>query len=117
MFLSGVLFVLFLAGCWLYCLTDAALMPATEFRGFRKRVWVTIIAVTLVLGALAWVIARYVYRPARSIDALLAAEVALARHPASQAKQEGATIRAFPIGPDDDAEFLRMLADRIRDGY
>ena len=25
MFLSGVLFVLFLAGCWVYCLTDAAL--------------------------------------------------------------------------------------------
>jgi hypothetical protein len=38
MFLSGVLFVLFLAGCWLYCLTDAALTPAAEFRRFHKRV-------------------------------------------------------------------------------
>ena len=28
MLLSGVLFILFLAGCWLYCLTDAALTPA-----------------------------------------------------------------------------------------
>ncbi len=39
MLLSGVLFVLFLAGCWLYCLTDAALTPAEEFPGWRKRTW------------------------------------------------------------------------------
>jgi hypothetical protein len=114
MFLSGVLFVLFLAGCWLYCLTDAALTPAAEFPGLRKGVWVTAIAATFILGALAWVIVRYVYRPARSIDALLAAEVALARHPASRARQADSPVRALPIGPDDDPEFLHRLAERIR---
>jgi len=41
MFLSAVLFVLFLAGCWLYCLTDAALTPAAQFPGLRKPVWIT----------------------------------------------------------------------------
>jgi hypothetical protein len=81
MFLSGVLFVLFLAGC---------------------------------LGALAWVIVRYGYRPARSIDALLATEVALARHPASRARQADSSVQALPIGPDDDPEFLHRLAERIR---
>ena len=45
MLLSGVLFVLFLAGCWLYCLTDAALTPAEEFPGWRKRTWLVVIAV------------------------------------------------------------------------
>ena len=40
MLLSGVLFVLFLAGCWVYCLTDAALTPTEAFPGWRKRTWV-----------------------------------------------------------------------------
>src|ERR1700722_11056771 len=58
MFLSGVPFVLFLAGCWLYCLIDAALTPGADFPGLRKRVWLAVIAVTFVFGAIAWVIAR-----------------------------------------------------------
>src|ERR1700735_1188616 len=62
MLLSGVLFVLFLAGCWLYCLTDAALTPAEEFPGWRKRTWLVVIAVTLIAGAIAWLIARRNWR-------------------------------------------------------
>lgn len=130
MFLSGVLFVLFLAGCWLYCLTDAALTPAAEFPRFRKPVWITVIAVTFIVGAIAWVIARKMWRagywplrpPMRgahpslpgshhAADAFLAAE-ALARHPATRSKNT--SERAVPIGPDDDHEFLRELAERIR---
>ena len=130
MFLSGVLFVLFLAGCWLYCLTDAALTPAAEFPRFRKPVWIAVIAVTFVVGAIAWVIARKMWsagywplrpagrraRPAfpgsyHAADALLAAE-ALARHPATRSKNTSES--PVPIGPDDDHEFLRELAERIR---
>ena len=128
MFLSGVLFVLFLAGCWLYCLTDAALTPATEFRGLRKRVWLAVIAVTFVAGAAAWVVSRRLWRakywrvtPAAesahsgpyyptATNAFLAAE-ALARHPATRAKNARPPV---PIGPDDDPEFLRELTERIR---
>jgi len=58
MLLSGVLFVLFLAGCWLYCLTDAALTPATEYRGLPKAAWIGIIAATFIVGAIAWLVAR-----------------------------------------------------------
>jgi hypothetical protein len=36
MFLSGALFILFLAGSWLLCLTDAATTPAAEFPGLSK---------------------------------------------------------------------------------
>ena len=54
MFLSGALFVLFLAGCWLLCLTDAATTPAAEFPGLSKRGWIVIIAVTFIVGAIAW---------------------------------------------------------------
>jgi hypothetical protein len=137
MFLSVVLFVLFVAGCWLYCLTDAALTPAAEFRGLPKPAWIALIAATFVLGAIAWAIARLSWRarrrprpaaarpgPAESgepdvrwtqpyplgpSDGFLAAE-ALGRPPAS--RPDGRPERPGPIGPDDDPEFLSLL-DRV----
>jgi hypothetical protein len=135
MFLSGVLFVLFLAGCWAYCLTDAALTPAAEFPGVRKPVWLTTIAVTFIVGAIAWLIARRMWRAgywprrpaahpsitgfyyqktaAESLhDTPRDAAEALARHPATRSKNT--PERALPIGPDDDPEFLRELTERIR---
>jgi hypothetical protein len=139
MFLSAVLFVLFLAGCWLYCLTDAALTPAAEFPGLRKPVWIAVIAVTFIPGAIAWFITRKLWRirywptspagpanagsdaaparqypdhPATASRGYRAAE-ALARHPASQSRN--VPERTAPIGPDDDPEFLRML-DRLISG-
>jgi hypothetical protein len=139
MFLSGVLFVLFLAGCWLYCLTEAVLTPAAEFPGLRKRGWVAVIAVTFIAGAIAWLVTRksrramrwpprwvshpaldydstnvrwYPQRPARA-DASRA-DAALARHPASQSRKPGRPRGTVPLGPDDDPEFLRQLAERIR---
>jgi len=114
MFLSGVLFVLFLAGCWLYCLTDAALTPTSAFPGLRKQVWIAIISVTFILGAVAWVIARYRSRSTRAVDLFLASE-ALARHPASRSRLADPSFRALPIGPDDDPEFLLSL-DRFISG-
>jgi hypothetical protein len=140
MFLSGILFVLFLAGCWLYCLTDAVLTPAAEFPGLRKRGWVVVIAVTFIAGAIAWLVTRksrrarrwpprwvghlvlddydntyvrwYPQRPTRA-DASRA-DAALARHPASQSRKSGRPGGTVPLGPDDDPEFLRLLAERIR---
>jgi hypothetical protein len=136
MFLSGVLFILFLAGCWLYCLTDAALTPAAEFPGLRKRTWVAAIALTFILGAAAWYLTRSRRRHRRwphtsvahvtlahheGIDPgwypgrpVTAAEAAFARHPASQAWRAAALGSAVPVGPDDDPEFLRQLSERIR---
>ena len=135
MFLSGVLFILFLAGCWLYCLTDAARTPAAEFPGLPKLIWIAAIAATFILGAIAWYLTRNRRRRARRWPRTLAshvtlgeyygadwyqgrpltpAEAALARHPASQAKRAADPARAVPLGPDDDPEFLRQLSERIR---
>jgi hypothetical protein len=139
MFPSAVLFVGFLAGCWLCCLADAARTPAAEFPGVRKPVWITVIAVTFIVGAIAWIAARtsrriwhwslpsgddpapadynalnvgwYRHQPTTAAEGFLAAE-AQARHPSSQSKN--APGRPVPIGPDDDPEFLRLLAERIR---
>jgi hypothetical protein len=137
MFLSGVLFVLFLAGCWLYCLTDAALTPARSFHGLPKRAWIILIAVTFVVGAIAWIICRrprrssrwaltsaghpafagydnILWYPSRSTATAEAEAAALARHPASRSKNADNPGRIVPIGPDDDPEFLARLAERIR---
>jgi len=136
MLLSGVLFVLFLAGCWLYCLTDAALTPAEEFPGWRKRTWLVVITVTLIAGAIAWLIARRHWRPedqwASAATHLIivdhdnpnvvwlspwtpgsTADAAQARHPSSRSMRPGRSHWVPPRGPDDDPEFLRQLAERI----
>ena len=134
MFLSGVLFILFLAGCWLLCLADVATTPVAEFPGLSKRGWVTIIAATFIVGAVAWYFTRIRRRQVSRWQRNLAshvtlgqydgdgfylsgpmtAEAALARHPASQARRATEPARIMPVGPDDDPEFLRQLAERIR---
>ncbi|HEY7260521.1 MAG TPA: hypothetical protein VH589_03435 [Trebonia sp.] len=133
MLLSGVLFVLFLAGCWLYCLTDAVLTPKWEYRSrLAKSTWIYLIAVTFIAGAVAWLIARrswrnsswmsapagrgtlsgrgagdFIWYPASPADAA-------ARHPAGRSRQASPGHGTLPKGPDDDPEFLRQLDSRIR---
>ena len=131
---SGVLFVLILVGCWLYCLLDAALTPAAVFRGMPKAAWICIIAATFIVGAVAWLAFRaaswprsrmaprfmedhraapahtYVYwYPDRPADG-----ASLARHPAGRSRQTPADGWAVPKGPDDDPDFLRELERRIK---
>ena len=111
MMLTGVLFVLFLGGCWLYCLTDAALTPSFVYRGLPKAAWVGIIAATFIIGALAWLLARSRARHPWAYVAAVdwpAAEASLARHPAGRCRK---TVVQAPVrGPDDDQEFLRSIS-------
>jgi hypothetical protein len=93
MSLSGVLFVLFLAGCWLYCLTDAALRPAEAFTGWRKRTWIVVIAVTLIAGAIAWMIARRNWRAHQWSSADAANLIIIDR--------SGANVLWYPHPPTD----------------
>jgi hypothetical protein len=84
MLLSGVLFVLFLAGCWLYCLArrkrrspqrpsaDTANLMIIDHNGVN----------------VLW-------------------------YPDPPTEQESPAGLALPRGPDDDPEFLRQLAQRI----
>jgi Phospholipase_D-nuclease N-terminal len=126
MLLSGALLALFMAGFWLYCLTDALLTPAAECRVMPKPAWIVVIALTFVGGAVVWLIVR---QPVRSSSTSFAAagrrdpdddsfrpgrwtagDDALARHPAGRAR----VAAAWPKGPDDDPEFLRALDRAIR---
>ncbi len=129
MLLSAALLALFMTGFWLYCLTDAILTPAAECRGLSKQGWVALIAVTFVVGALAWLIVRRPDRedtgpvpvPRRDPDRFeddgpdqhwTAADDAAARHPAGRAKVTGPYTTAK--GPDDDQEFLAFLERAMR---
>jgi hypothetical protein len=127
MLLSGALLALFMTGFWLYCLTDAILTPAPDCRGLAKPAWITVIAATFIVGALAWLIARQPARDAsRSFTPVspwdpdrlddeeyfqdpcgTGSSDALAHHPAARARVAGSS--AAPKGPDDDPEFLRAL--------
>ena len=132
MLLSGALIALFMTGFWLYCLTDAVLTPAAEYRGLPKPAWVVIITVTFIGGAIAWLIVR---PPVRSTSARplkpaphsnspddegsfrserwTDADDAVARHPAGRARLTDAVLGA-PKGPDDDQKFLNALDQAIR---
>lgn len=134
MLLSGVLFILFLAGCWLYCLTDAALTPAAAFRGLPKAAWIGIIAATFIVGAVAWLVTRRsrrtrswasprkagkrrgtpAYRDPRWHLYWTAADEAVARHPAGRSRTSASRGWTPPKGPDDDPEFLLELDRLIR---
>lgn len=132
MLVSGALLALFMTGFWLYCLTDAILTPAPECRGLTKPSWIAVIAVTFIVGALAWLIVR---QPARASSRPLPpedrhdfddeayfgtqrwtdADDAVARHPAGRERITG--TQTAPIGPDDDQEFLRALDRAIRGNW
>jgi hypothetical protein len=137
MLLSGALFALFLAGFWLYCLTDAVLTPVAEYRGLSKPAWIAVIVVTFVLGAVAWLVARRWIRAAATSadvtpwgprdvadggyvraagfwsfdDAVLSAQAGRAWLADSG---RPVTPPPTPIGPDDDPEFLQALEQAIR---
>ena len=128
MLLAGALFALFMMGFWLYCLTDAILTPASEFRGMPKPAWIAVITLTFIGGAVAWLIVREPLRsPAAPLESVphlddpgnryfrrarwTDADDAVARHPAGRARASASTV---PAGPDDDPEFLRALDRAIR---
>jgi hypothetical protein len=136
MLLASALFALFLGGFWLYCLTDAILTPASECRGMPKPVWIVVIAVAFIGGAVAWLIVRQPVRtPATRLASLprwdaedvlddenypdsqrwTDADDAVARHPAGRARAAAGSRQ--PKGPDDDPEFLRALDRVIRGSF
>jgi hypothetical protein len=45
---------IFLVGVWIYCMVDAITSDAAEVRQLPKALWVLIVVVAPVLGALAW---------------------------------------------------------------
>jgi hypothetical protein len=123
MLVLGALVAMLTIGIWLYCLIDILLTSGSGCRYLPKPAWLAIVALTFVVGAIAWLFlgrspaASPQWSPRRRDLSLghfrrgqadLRAARARGRHPAG---------RARPIGPDDDPEFLRELDHFIRGGY
>ena len=132
MLLVGVVFGLVTVGFVVPCLVDVAVTPAAELRTLTKPAWVLAIVFLSVFGAVAWLAAG---RPARRRTLLprhlegppsFGPQDALRRHPAGRGMDPGIEAAPGPgalwageaprrpAGPDDDPEFLRELARRIR---
>ncbi len=116
MFLAGTLVTLLLAGCWLYCLTDAALTPRPEFPGLRKRTWVVFIALAFALGAVAWLLTRPARRRQRGRRTPSGPGARPPKPGQARAAARSRSGPTGPVGPDDDPEFLQRLDRVIRDG-
>ena len=106
--LSGIVTLLTL-GVWLYGLFDVLTTPDDECRGMPKLLWIVVVALFFVIGALAWF--------------LLGRPRAHAGHTATPGWSGLGDVtpppperpRARPPrGPDDDPEFLKNLDRRLR---
>jgi hypothetical protein len=134
MLLAVVLFGLVTVGFVVPCLIDVAVTPSAEMRSLTKPAWLLLIALFSVFGATAWLAAG---RPDRRRRTRLlprylegapsmGQQDALRRHPAGRAMEPGLDAGAdpdaleaaarWPIGPDDDPEFMEELARRLQGG-
>ena len=76
----------------LYALIDAILTPGSEVRTLPKWLWILVVLVVPLLGAIAWLLAG---RPQGVVVAGAAP----------------GTRRGVPAAPDDDPAFLRTIDD------
>lgn len=127
----GLALTFVIIGVWAYAIIDVFGTPPDEVRTVSKPIWVVAVLLFWVFGAAAWFlfgrprVSGYGARPSRR---------AISDHPAFGQRSTWEVTRreaglgrpgsrmgtrrpvARPMGPDDDPEFLRELADRIRGG-
>lgn len=87
-----VLVALIALGLWLYSLVEVLTTDEADVRLLTKFGWVMIVLLTLIVGAVLWLLFG---RPSRRF--------------VSAARRSSA-----PRGPDDDPEFLRQIERRLR---
>jgi phospholipase D-like protein len=87
-----VLVALIALGLWLYSLVEVLTTDEADVRLLSKFTWVMLVLLTLIVGAVLWLVLG---RPGRG--------------PVPAARRTSA-----PRGPDDDPEFLRQIERRLR---
>ena len=114
---GGILFLAALA-VWLYAVLDAASSDRTQVRRLPKGVWVAIVLLTFVLGALAWLLygrprASVTRRPTLGSSGRTAWPTRPGRTGDDGAPSNGLFGRTSSRpAPDDDPEFLAGLDRR-----
>ncbi|GIF03697.1 PLD nuclease N-terminal domain-containing protein [Actinoplanes siamensis] len=86
-------------------------------RHFPRNAWLVLIAACPVAGAVAWFRAGRAGATGASGSSPAATSAGRAQGNAGRARtgRAGAASGAAPIGPEDDPEFVRMLAETLRD--
>ncbi|KJE23238.1 Phospholipase D-nuclease N-terminal [Frankia torreyi] len=118
-------------GIWAYMIADVFGTPSDEVRSMSKPIWIMVVILFVLLGSAAW---YFFGRPRANGLGARPPRRAVSDHPAfgqrstwDVDRREGGLGRpgsrmgtrrpaVRPKGPDDDPEFLRELADRIRGG-
>ncbi len=111
---GGILFLVALA-VWLYSVLDAITADRTQVRRLPKPVWIIIVLMTFLLGAIAWLVAG---RPAERSTWPRAGgrprlgssgRTAWPSRPDGSGTGRSTFGRPGPPPPDDDPEFLARL--------
>ncbi len=100
-------FVLFIGTVlWVWAVVDAFLTDATRVRSLQKTLWVLIILLFWVIGALLWI---GLGRPRKASGAARPSRADTSSFGPAPSRR-----RQSPIAPDDDPEFLSRLGDDLR---
>lgn len=87
-------------GLVVYCLVECLQSPGRDVRTLRKATWVAVIVLVPVVGAVAWLLAGRPHRARHSNPPRSGGRDQLAPPPPPP---------TYPLGPDDDPEFLEQL--------
>lgn len=108
---GGILFLVALA-VWLYCLLDAITADRDQVRRLPRGVWITILLLTLAVGAIAWLLwgrPKEAARRPRLGSSGRTAWPARPDGPREPPTGGGMFGRSGRPAPDDDPEFLAGL--------
>lgn len=101
--LGGVLLLIAVL-VWVYAFYDALTAPPERVRNLPKALWLLIVLLVPVVGAIAWLAWG---RPRAEVRARV-------RQSPFGWQGHGGTRTRRQLAPDDDAEFLRRLDDDLR---
>ena len=101
--LGGVV-VLLVVLVWVYAFYDALTAPPERVRNLPKAIWLLIVLLLSVIGAIAWLAWG---RPRPEVRARV-------RQSPFGRQGHGSTRARRTLAPDDDPEFLRRLDDDLR---
>lgn len=109
MALLGGIVTLLTLGVWLYGLFDVLTTPDDECRGMPKLLWIIVVALFFLIGALAWfLLGRPRARVGGGTPSGWSGLGTTAPPPQARPRTRP------PRGPDDDPDFLKDIDRRMR---
>jgi len=105
---AGAFIVLFALALTVWAVVEAFAADPERVRGLPKSIWVIIVLLFLVFGAIAW----FIFGRPRGNKALSRSKTS--RSNGWGASAGAAPRRPAPMAPDDDPEFLLRLREQMR---